>query len=288
MSLPIMDNIRASYILRGHFMPRHRQLYIMNAGAVQLVHFKSAFGGWNTRKTSLMYNFRATSAVDSLKGLEVQAHHLISLGGWNDVIHLSIYLRSAQAAGAADTTSQSSLCCTVLDETFCLCMPCACKAILLTKRGKSQMKQAFDGYHYRGEPMCTNTNLPLHDLQLLVGKIRHKGFMLVEELHHSRQHLLVQCVDVLLRGVVHLVHCTNPTHLVEGFCRTVFFFHHHNLVKWFDLTVRVNPVIPCRNIHGHNQDRCLQRVGLRPLFHPPLAGNRTGNKYTHTPDHSKL
>jgi hypothetical protein len=24
-------------------------------------------------------------------GLEVQVHHLISLGGWNDVIHLSIY-----------------------------------------------------------------------------------------------------------------------------------------------------------------------------------------------------
>jgi hypothetical protein len=26
------------------------------------------------------------------KGLEVQVHHLISLGGWNDVIYLSIYL----------------------------------------------------------------------------------------------------------------------------------------------------------------------------------------------------
>jgi hypothetical protein len=27
--------------------------------------------------------------------LEVQVHHLISLGGWNDVIHLSIYLSDA-------------------------------------------------------------------------------------------------------------------------------------------------------------------------------------------------
>ncbi len=30
------------------------------------------------------------------KGLEVQVHHLISLGGWNDVIHLSIYLSLVQ------------------------------------------------------------------------------------------------------------------------------------------------------------------------------------------------
>jgi hypothetical protein len=31
------------------------------------------------------------SAPAPAKGLEVQVHHLISLGGWNDVIHLSIY-----------------------------------------------------------------------------------------------------------------------------------------------------------------------------------------------------
>ncbi len=52
--------------------------------------------------------------VSPAKGLEVQVHHLISLGGWNDVIYLSIYLTNGP-----QTRTQRSPCNGRLHEYSC-------------------------------------------------------------------------------------------------------------------------------------------------------------------------
>jgi hypothetical protein len=51
--------------------------------------------------------------LEPAEGLEVQVHHLISLGGWNDVTDLSIYpipLKGVKITGCVEGTGE------VIDE----------------------------------------------------------------------------------------------------------------------------------------------------------------------------
>jgi hypothetical protein len=98
-------------VLTGSPFPADRH-YLHHKGVVRL-HFTAVLNfDSNCKFTDLVYTCiyadvwdLASSQVRSLgsqvwgvaagvwlfSGLEVQVHHLISLGGWNDVIHLSIY-----------------------------------------------------------------------------------------------------------------------------------------------------------------------------------------------------
>jgi hypothetical protein len=69
-----------------------------------------------------------TQRFSPAKGLEVQVHHLISLGGWNDVIHLSIYLPCDNLKGTliiiilVDCMTPALLClCPCLYTPVCHC-----------------------------------------------------------------------------------------------------------------------------------------------------------------------